>query len=283
MTTESKQQGHALVSSTATTVDTREAIQQVYQVGNQHWMYIFAKGGNIVLRLMIVGSPEDLQDYRREINTFIANVHFRGTPTAENSNEEAEASSGDEFTYLSSGLGHFEAGEYAQAITDFDEAIRLNSNSVVALMFRGNAYGFLGQYDQAFTDCDQAIRLDPANTAALFCRANAYKAQGNSERAIADLDSVIRIEPRNADAYYYRGLVYYEQDIYPQAIADFDQAILLDPDYADAYFKRGLAHYRNSERSMGLADLKVYVRLAGEDADLAAQSMITRIEAEQDQ
>jgi membrane associated rhomboid family serine protease/uncharacterized RDD family membrane protein YckC/Tfp pilus assembly protein PilF len=348
---ENKRQGRALVSGTEITVDTREAIQQVYQVDDQHWMFIFAKEQGIVLRLLIVGSPEDLQDYRGEINTFIANVHFRGTPTAENSNEEAEASSGDEFTYLSSGLGHLEAGEYAQAIADFDEAIRLNPNSVVAFMFRGYAYSALGKYDQAITDCDQAIRLDSANTAALICRANVYKAQGNPELAISDMDKIIRIEPRNtyayffrggiyfdqldypqaiadwstailfepdytdafvsrgsayckqgewtraiadlneaigldpanADAYYYRGLVYYEQINYAAAISDFDQAILLNPAYADAYFKRGLAHYTSSEKAMALADLKVYVRLAGEDADLTAQSMIAQIEAERDQ
>jgi len=51
-------------------------------------------------------------------------------------------------------------GNFDRAITDFDEAVRLDPKSAFAVGSRGQAYRQKGQYDRAISDLDEAIRID---------------------------------------------------------------------------------------------------------------------------
>jgi tetratricopeptide (TPR) repeat protein len=63
---------------------------------------------------------------------------------------------------------------------------------------RGNEYAYKGQYDRAIQDFDQAIRLDPQNVVAFYDRGIAYGAKGQRDRAIQDFDQAIRLDPQFA-------------------------------------------------------------------------------------
>jgi tetratricopeptide (TPR) repeat protein len=63
--------------------------------------------------------------------------------------------------HVSRGLLWQEAREYARAIADYNEAIRLDPWSEAAYQDRANALEAQGRYAEALADYDAAIRLDP--------------------------------------------------------------------------------------------------------------------------
>src|SRR5512132_1539917 len=54
-------------------------------------------------------------------------------------------------------------GDYVRAIADYDQAIKLNSDSALIFNNRGSAHQHKGDYERAIQDYEQAIRLDPSS------------------------------------------------------------------------------------------------------------------------
>ncbi len=137
------------------------------------------------------------------------------------------------------GNAYSDLGQYARAIQDYDEAIRLNPNDDKAFYNRGGAYYGLRQYARAIQDYDEAIRL--TNDAYAFSnRGNAYGNLGQYARAIRDYDEAIRLKPNDAYAFYDRAGAYYGLGQYARAIKDYDEAIRLTDD-GYAFYGRGIA------------------------------------------
>ena len=84
-----------------------------------------------------------------------------------------------------------EAGQYEQAIVEFDKAIELDPNYPKVYANRGLAYSSLGEYDKAIADYSKAIELDSNYAKAYYNRGLAYKSQGREAEAIADFQRVV--------------------------------------------------------------------------------------------
>ena len=84
------------------------------------------------------------------------------------------------------GIDHARSGEYQQAIDEFDQTIRLDSNNAKAYYNRGLVHAHLGKSQQALEDFNQTIRLDPNNGAVYFSRGHVYYDLGKKDRACDD-------------------------------------------------------------------------------------------------
>jgi tetratricopeptide (TPR) repeat protein len=87
---------------------------------------------------------------------------------------------------LGGGLGR--AGQTAEALKAYTEAIKLDRLAASAYVGRGAARLELGQLDAALSDLNQALRLKPDLADALFYRAQVHSRRGDSLAAQADLD-----------------------------------------------------------------------------------------------
>ena len=70
-----------------------------------------------------------------------------------------------------------------------------NPTSTEAYVDRGNKLYNQGDYQAAISDYDEAIRLDPKYTIAYYNRGSAKNELGDSEAAISDYDEAIRLNP----------------------------------------------------------------------------------------
>ena len=99
------------------------------------------------------------------------------------------------------GNRHYDAGEYADAIAEYTQAIALDSKYAAAYNNRGAANNHLGQYAEAIADCTQAITLDPKYATAYNNRGYANNHLGQYAEAIADCTQAITLDSKYAGAY----------------------------------------------------------------------------------
>ena len=120
---------------------------------------------------------------------------------------------------------------YREAISDYNQYIRLDSFNLSAYMNRGNAYERFKIYDSALTDYNKVLELKPNDTIANFNKGNIYDIEGRFPEAIQQYDTVLMKDPRLAKAYYNRGTTYLNMKNYRAAIHDWEEAIRLNPPY----------------------------------------------------
>ena len=128
-------------------------------------------------------------------------------------------------TYFLWGNMEFEQEQYAEAIADFNETIRLKPNFADAYYNRGIAKYKLGQHESALIDFDETIRLKPNFADAYHNRGVARVSLGFYDSGIADFDKVVQINQ-------------VMDTPYKSALADYDQAIRLELDFVEAYRNR---------------------------------------------
>src|SRR5262249_7116630 len=91
----------------------------------------------------------------------------------------------DARAYNKRGNDHADKGDWARAIADFTEAIRLRP-AFVTYYNRGFAYGKKGDVDSAIADFTEAIRLEPDMAPAYANRGRAYEKKGDRDKANQD-------------------------------------------------------------------------------------------------
>ena len=150
--------------------------------------------------------------------------------------------------FIARGDSYMKEDDYALAIAEYTQAIRLDTNNVDAYNKRGIAYGDLGNYDRAIADHTQAIRLKPNSSVLFVNRGLCYELIDSYALAIADYTQAIKLNPNDPNIYRRRGAVYgtYLKD-YDRAIADYETILRIDP--TDERSRRSIDYYRFLQRS----------------------------------
>ncbi len=106
-----------------------------------------------------------------------------------------------EIDHSDAGVQLSSAGRWEEAITEFDEAIRLNPRDVLAYYNRAIAYHNFGEYERAIEDYDKALGFSPRDAFAYNHRADAYHKLGAYQRAVNAYDEALGIFPGLVGAY----------------------------------------------------------------------------------
>jgi tetratricopeptide (TPR) repeat protein len=123
-----------------------------------------------------------------------------------------------------------EKRQYQEAVTQFSEAIRLDSTNPEAFYYRGKARSYIGgQEAKVMADFTEAVRLNPKYADAFRERGWNCRQSIGDARALQDLDKAIELAPKDANAFWMRGYVSYELKQYRKAKDDCQTAIKLNP------------------------------------------------------
>ncbi|MFO0879262.1 MAG: tetratricopeptide repeat protein [Gemmataceae bacterium] len=185
-------------------------------------------------------------------------------------------------TFANRGQAHLRRGSHDQALADFSEAIRLEPEDADLWLARAALHHQLGQHAAALADYDAVLKLDPAEIQAALARAQLLSQQGEFDRALADLDVVIRLVPDQPEALCQRGDIHARRGQAQKAQADFDAVLQLAPDYLPARYGRGLTHAEAGRFDEALADFDHVLRLEpGNPSALVNRGIIRRHRGEQ--
>jgi tetratricopeptide (TPR) repeat protein len=172
-----------------------------------------------------------------------------------------EPTTGQAKAFSNRGVATANSGNFASAVQDYEESLRLDSTSPSSHRVRGNIYRISKNYEGALAEYNEAIRLDPADLLAFTNRGLVFLDTKDYDRAIADFNEALRLDPKFTNAFYGRATAYRARGELSQAIADYDQTIELDPTLFGAVANRGRAHHLLKDYDRAIVDYSEAIRL----------------------
>ena len=163
--------------------------------------------------------------------------------------------------YLARGIEYYNKGNFDQAMSDFNKAIKLKAAYTRAYMYRGLAYVAKNDLDKAIDDYNKALTLEPKNEEAYYIRGIAYSGKKDIDKAIADYNKAIELNPQYVQAYLNRGFIYIVKGKPEQVLADVNEVMKINPKVPIAYFLRGLVYSNSNNLEQGISDYSKAIEL----------------------
>jgi tetratricopeptide (TPR) repeat protein len=161
---------------------------------------------------------------------------------------------------------HIRYGNQKQANDYLEKIEAIESDLGFAYYHRGLACRELSDYQEAIFDFGQAIKLDSNYWSAYLERGRVYQKLGDYRQAIDNYNMIVKKNPKDAVAYCERSSAYMGLEFFPLAILDCDRAIELDPKYARAYVDRAKSYQRLGNAAKGIENLKIAAGLGSQEA-----------------
>jgi len=98
--------------------------------------------------------------------------------------------------YNSPGPAFAHLCKYKDAISYYDQTLKLNPKNIHALNNKGSALASLGNYQEALSYYDKALEIDPQYVIALNNKGNALASLGNYQEALSYYDKALEIDPQ---------------------------------------------------------------------------------------
>ena len=200
---------------------------------------------------------EKLTDMLDSIAGATPSPHPRSRPVLDENKSQSEA-------LLIRGAEDFSRGKLDEALSDFNEAIRINPTDH-GFLHRGHIYLQRGQMDEAFHDYSEAIRINPASPEAFTGRGEVYSNRGKLDEALSDFNEAIRINDAIGHnepwPFYSRGDIYFGRGKMDEAFRDYSQAIRLNPASDHAFLHRAMIYFNRGKLDEALTDYSAAIRL----------------------
>lgn len=165
-------------------------------------------------------------------------------PPADTSASSNPAPEGPPSPEVSAGLKALDAGNYAEARTDFESATKKNPGDYVAFVNLGQTCEKLGDTASAEAAYKSALGLKPDLDAAAAELAALYVADGHIDDAFAVCKAGIAKHPGSAPLHASMGIALAAHGDQDQATQEFEQSIKLAP--ADPMMHLTFAHWLNA-------------------------------------
>lgn len=161
---------------------------------------------------------------------------------------------------------HLLRNDQAAAIADYRKAVELRPGLGLAHVQLGNLLLARNEARTALDHFDQAVRIDGRDTAALVGRAIARDRVGDLDGAIASLSDALAQAPDNAVYHLMRAQLLRRKGDNTRALADADRALTLSPGNVDALVERGTLQNALGNRDQAIADCNRAIDLSSNNA-----------------
>jgi len=161
----------------------------------------------------------DLRRIDREIE------HFRQMVDSEPANPQHR---------VDLGYSYFRRGQYGLALTQYDEAIALDSGFMPAYLSRGLAYFQLGHYNEALASFVRVTELAPEDYRGHLNAGIAYQELKMYQEAAESLFLARRYNPAAAEVPYQLGVLFERQGLTDAALESYNEALAINPQLYEA-------------------------------------------------
>lgn len=157
------------------------------------------------------------------------------------------------YAYFVRGYLHELRNEEPQALSDYENALRIDSESVT-LHHRAAGLAFRqGRYDAGVTHAEEALQRDGNHLPTLLLLARWYAASGTEfDRAVELFERAAALDPENLEPYLSLGLLYAKVGRYGDAERTLGRALAIDPAAPSAHLYLGKVagaqkHWKDAE------------------------------------
>ena len=165
------------------------------------------------------------------------------------------------------GIALAKKGQTDEAIRQYLEAIRLKPDFAGAYNNLGSVLADKGQIDEAINQYQKAIHLQPDFAGVYYNLGIMFAKNGKIDEAIRQYQKAIHYEPNYAQAYNNLGIALAEKGQLDEAIRQMQKAIRLHPDYIEAYNNLGITLAREGRFDEAIRQFQEAIRLKPDDAD----------------
>src|SRR5215831_3625275 len=138
----------------------------------------------------------------------VRSPHLAGEAELDSTEETKTITVLDKFSavaYVNRCLVRSRKGDFAGAIADCDQAVRIAPRLAEGYLTRAIARQLVGDVTAAWFDLNKAIEIDPNLVEAFVARGSLRKDLGDIDAALADLNRALTLDQRSAAAYIFRG------------------------------------------------------------------------------
>jgi len=154
-----------------------------------------------------------------------------------------------------------DSGQLEKALPRYEEAVRRDPKSSIALQRLGFTLRTAGQAARAVEILKQAVTVESRDAASWHQLGLVYLDQGSKQDAIAAFQKSIELDPDLFEAQNSLGGVYLESRDLPRAEQGFREALRLRPDYAEAHSNLASALASTGRFDESIYHFKYAVRL----------------------
>ena len=166
------------------------------------------------------------------------------------------------------GLGsvYLQQQKSAEARESFERAVRLQAHYPGTLPNAWNNLGLLaareGRTEEAIQDFQRALTMDPDHLIALQNLGNAYRQGKRWEDAKSVLQRALQLSPENPEANYGLGMVFAQLNDTEHAYEYLQKALAARPAYPEALNNLGILYLRTQRRDKAESSFRESIRVA---------------------
>jgi tetratricopeptide (TPR) repeat protein len=153
------------------------------------------------------------------------------------------------------GLQAMAAGNYSEALSDFQQVIYADPCSAEAHYFIGEILRLQRQMGDSYTEYQKATECDPNYAPAYLGLALWSKQSNPANDYLDDIERALQLDPNYVDAYLERAAWYVRQDDWETARGDLERANLIAPDNALVLIRLGRAQVQTGQADLALENL----------------------------
>ncbi|MGA2380278.1 MAG: tetratricopeptide repeat protein, partial [Spirochaetia bacterium] len=173
---------------------------------------------------------------------------------------------------MQKGAAAFNAGRYAEARKNFEQAAGLAPDNSDALAYAGLSWLRDNPSDPASVQkavdfSNAAIAKNPDNWIAHRTLGEVYDSRKLSDAAMREYKTAARLNPNDPDTLYALGKLQYRAKLFADAQTSFERCVALRPDFTSAHFNRGMSLVQLGDKAKALDAFKAAVATKKDFAD----------------
>ena len=178
------------------------------------------------------------------------------------------------------GVTLFDAGQYSEALDEFNAALATDPNQPGILARAGDCYLKLNRNEEALETYDRAIVLDPGDASLYAQKGVALSNLGKAAESQEMFKRSAELDPKGAAQNFYNlGVTLYNTSDMAKAADAFKQSVAADPNYAESYYLLGMSLANDESMFSAAVDaFKKYIEI-GKKAEQVqiSKDMITAL------
>jgi tetratricopeptide (TPR) repeat protein len=157
--------------------------------------------------------------------------------------------------------------EYPEAIVEFKEALKVNSQAPGLHYALGNVYWIQGHYADAMREFEAELEISPEDYMSTWKVGNIYLAERQYDKARPYLEKAIRVKPTLGEAYQDLGKLYLETHEHEKALDCLKKVVEMAPEEPTPHYLLAMTYRRMGKTAEAQTEMGMFEKLKGAEIE----------------